>query len=62
MADGLFLAVMLLIAVLGLIEFYALVEKAGLGCFGRTGILGGVLLVVDTVGSPAVTRRRRPRR
>lgn len=48
MADGLFLAVMLLIAVLGLIEFYALVEKAGLGCFGRTGILGGVLLVVDT--------------
>jgi phosphatidate cytidylyltransferase len=58
-----FLLVMLLLAGLGLVEFYGLVEKRNLVCFKWTGLLGGLLLMggtflnltgkVGTSGSPA---------
>ena len=44
--EGLFIVVMLTLAVLGLREFYALVSKAGWVCFPRWGLVGGVLLVL----------------
>jgi phosphatidate cytidylyltransferase len=47
-ADGLFLGVMLLLAVSGLAEFYGMVEKRDLVCFKGWGIFGGVLLMVGT--------------
>ncbi len=45
LGDGLFLVVMLTLAVLGLKEFYALVNKAGFDCFRNWGLAGGVVLV-----------------
>ena len=40
---------MVVLAALGLMEFYGLVEKRGLGLFQRGwGILGGVLLMLGT--------------
>ncbi len=50
LGDALFLIVMLTLTVLGLKEFYALVGKAGLGCFPKWGLLGGVLLTIVTFG------------
>jgi phosphatidate cytidylyltransferase len=47
-ADYVFLAIMLVLAVAGLIEFYGLVEKEGMVCFRRWGILGGILLMTGT--------------
>jgi phosphatidate cytidylyltransferase len=47
-AELLFLVLMLAIAGLGLIEFYGLVEKRGLACFKRWGILGGLILMGST--------------
>jgi phosphatidate cytidylyltransferase len=47
-ADILFLIVMLVIAALGLEEFYALVTKAGYACFRGWGIVGGLLLMGST--------------
>jgi phosphatidate cytidylyltransferase len=47
-AEFLFLGLMLAIAGLGLREFYGLVEKRGLQCFKKTGILGGLVLMVST--------------
>jgi phosphatidate cytidylyltransferase len=47
-ADYVFLAIMLVLAVTGLIEFYGLVEKEGMVCFKRWGILGGILLLAGT--------------
>jgi len=47
-SDFVFLFVMLGLAGLGLAEFYALVEKRGLICFKRWGILAGLLLVAST--------------
>ena len=46
--DTLFLLVMLTLTVLGLKEFYALVRKAGLDCFSRWGLAGGVMLTIWT--------------
>jgi phosphatidate cytidylyltransferase len=43
-----FLAIMLVLAVSGLIEFYGMVEKRGLACFKGWGIAAGVLLMVAT--------------
>ena len=47
-SEGIFLAIILLLAVAGLAEFYALVEKRDLVCFKGLGIVGGVLLMIGT--------------
>lgn len=47
-ADCIFLLVVVLLAALGLAEFYGLAAKRGLVCFEGWGILGGVLLMVGT--------------
>ena len=62
-SDYVFLAIMLVLAVSGLIEFYGLVEKRELVCFKRWGVFGGALLIfwtfmeltghVGVQGSPA---------
>ena len=39
---------MLLVAGLGLREFYGLVEKRGLICFKEWGVFGGLLLMAST--------------
>jgi phosphatidate cytidylyltransferase len=44
-SDYFFLVVMLVLAGLGLVEFYGLVEKRGLICFKEWGVLGGLLLM-----------------
>src|SRR2546421_3966007 len=43
-----FLIFMLFLAVTGLLEFYDMVEKRGMVCFKKWGIIGGVLLMVGT--------------
>ncbi len=43
-----FLGVMIVLAALGLVEFYGLVEKRGLACFKGVGVLGGMALMVGT--------------
>jgi phosphatidate cytidylyltransferase len=43
-----FLVIIIFLAVVGLIEFYGLVEKRDLVCFKGWGIFGGLLLVVGT--------------
>jgi phosphatidate cytidylyltransferase len=48
LSDYVFLAMMLVIAGLGLREFYDLVGKRGLVCFKGWGIFGGLLLMVST--------------
>lgn len=48
--DYVFLLIMVVLAGAGLAEFYALVEKEGMVCFKRWGILGGVLLMAGTFG------------
>lgn len=48
LSDTVFLVIMIVLAVLGLMEFYGLVEKRGMVCFERWGILGGVLLMGST--------------
>lgn len=45
-----FLLIMTVLAGVGLIEFYNLVQKEGMVCFRRWGILGGVLLMAGTFG------------
>ncbi len=62
-ADGLFLAVMLLLALAGLAEFYGMVGKRDVVCFKGWGMTGGLLLMtgtflhltghIGTQGSPA---------
>lgn len=47
-SNGVFLAVVLLLAAAGLHEFYGLVGRRNLPCFSRWGLLGGVLLVGGT--------------
>ncbi len=46
--DGVFLLVILFLALAGLVEFYRLVEKRGFVCFKWCGLLGGALLMVGT--------------
>ncbi len=63
LSDYFFLAVMVFLAITGLIEFYGLVEKRELVCFKGWGVFGGALLMfgtflqvtghVGTQGSPA---------
>lgn len=47
-SEYVFLAVMVILALGGLAEFYGLVEKRNLVCFKYWGLLGGVLLMVGT--------------
>jgi phosphatidate cytidylyltransferase len=47
-SDYVFLVIIVFLAVVGLAEFYGLVEKRDLVCFKGWGILGGFLLVVGT--------------
>lgn len=48
LSDYLFLIVMMLLAGVGLVEFYGLVEKRGLICFKEWGVFGGLLLMGST--------------
>lgn len=45
LANAFFLVVLLLLTGVGLLEFYAMVEKRGLVCFKGWGIFGGLLLL-----------------
>jgi phosphatidate cytidylyltransferase len=47
-SDYVFMALILFLAVTGLIEFYGLVEKRDLVCFKGWGIFGGILLMLGT--------------
>jgi phosphatidate cytidylyltransferase len=47
-SDYVFLAIIVFLAAAGLAEFYGLVEKRNWVCFKRTGIVGGVLLMIGT--------------
>jgi phosphatidate cytidylyltransferase len=47
-SDGVFLVIMVFLAVTGLIEFYGLVEKREMFCFKGWGVFCGVLLMVGT--------------
>src|SRR3954468_19560904 len=47
-SDYVFGIVMVLLAVVGLMEFYGIAEKRDLVCFTNWGIVGGVLLMVGT--------------
>ena len=42
------LLILVVLAAVGLAEFYGLVEKEGMVCFKRWGLLGGVLLIAGT--------------
>ncbi len=47
-SDGVFLLIIVFLALAGLAEFYGLAEKRGLACFKGCGLLGGALLMVGT--------------
>ena len=47
-SDGVFLVIVVFLALAGLTEFYGLAEKRGLACFKYCGLLGGALLMVGT--------------
>ena len=62
-SQGVFLLLILFLALAGLMEFYSLAEKCGLACFKSCGLAGGALLMagtflnvtghIGTQGSPA---------
>jgi phosphatidate cytidylyltransferase len=47
-SDGVFLLIIVFLALAGLAEFYGLAEKRGLACFKWCGLIGGALLMVGT--------------
>jgi len=47
-ADGVFAVLVTFLAMMGLMEFYGLAGKRGLGCFKVSGVVGGVLLMCGT--------------
>ena len=47
-SDGVFIAIIVLVAGAGLMEFYGLAEKRGLACFKWCGLIGGILLIIGT--------------
>jgi phosphatidate cytidylyltransferase len=47
-SDGVFLVIIVFLALAGLAEFYGFAEKRGYACFKYCGLLGGVLLMVGT--------------
>jgi phosphatidate cytidylyltransferase len=48
LSDYVFIGILTLLAVVGLLEFYGLVEKEGMACFRAMGIVGGVVLLIGT--------------
>src|SRR5262245_39702696 len=48
LSDYVFIGIMTVLAVVGLLEFYGLVEKEGMVCFRTMGVMGGVVLLVGT--------------
>ena len=48
LSNYVFLAILMLLATVGLLEFYDLVERRGLVCFKWVGILGGIVLMGGT--------------
>ncbi|MDB6068267.1 MAG: Phosphatidate cytidylyltransferase [Pedosphaera sp.] len=48
LSNYVFIAIIVLLAATGLMEFYGMVEKRGLVCFKYCGLIGGVLLMVGT--------------
>jgi phosphatidate cytidylyltransferase len=47
-SDVVFMLVLVTLAVVGLIEFYGLVEKEGMVCFKKWGVLAGATLLIGT--------------
>jgi phosphatidate cytidylyltransferase len=47
-SDGVFLLIIVFLALAGLTEFYGIIAKRGLACFKWCGLLGGALLMVGT--------------
>ena len=47
-SDVVFVAVLVTLAIVGLLEFYGLVEKEGMVCFKSWGVLGGAALLIGT--------------
>jgi phosphatidate cytidylyltransferase len=47
-ANYVFLAIIILLAATGIMEFYGMVEKKGVQCFKYCGLIGGILLMVGT--------------
>jgi phosphatidate cytidylyltransferase len=47
-SNGVFLLLLVVIALAGLVEFYGLVKKCGLACFNGCGLVGGFLLLLGT--------------
>jgi phosphatidate cytidylyltransferase len=47
-ANGVFICLIMVLAVAGLAEFYGMAEKRGLACFKGCGLAGGVLLMLGT--------------
>ncbi|HSH93922.1 MAG TPA: phosphatidate cytidylyltransferase, partial [Roseimicrobium sp.] len=47
-SDYVFLLIMMVLAGIGLMEFYNMVEKRGLVCFKPWGVFGGLLLMAST--------------
>lgn len=60
LSDYVFLAIMMVLAGLGLREFYSMVEKRGLSCFKYFGITGGLLLMASTFFYLSTELRRAP--
>ena len=48
LSDYVFLLIILLLAVAGLLEFYGMVRKLNLACHAKSGVSGGVLLILFT--------------
>lgn len=48
LSDYVFLAIIMLLAITGLVEFYGIARKRDLVCFRYSGILGGLLLMLGT--------------
>ena len=49
LSDYVFLAIMMMLAGFGLVEFYGLVEKSGLVCYKTIGVVGGLVLMRSAV-------------
>jgi phosphatidate cytidylyltransferase len=48
LSNYVFLAIIILLAATGIMEFYGMVEKRGIQCFKYCGLIGGVLLIIGT--------------
>ncbi|HEY3760986.1 MAG TPA: CDP-archaeol synthase [Verrucomicrobiae bacterium] len=47
-SEGVFIVIIVLLALAGLAEFYGIAEKRGLACFKYCGLIGAILLTVGT--------------